>query len=75
MSTIPTGRRAPRLVYTVQEGADALREPRKQIGTLCRTRAFPNSYKGGDGGKTSPWRIPVKDVEAFMRERARAVIR
>lgn len=61
-----------RLAYTIYEAAESLGETSDMIARFCRTKVFPNAYKGGLGGRTSPWRIPAKDLTDFMAKRGGA---
>ena len=58
-----------RLAFTVYEAAEKLGETSDMVQTYCRIKAFPNAYKGGRGGRTSPWRIPAQDLVDFMKKR------
>lgn len=58
-----------RLVFSIYETAEQLAETSDMVQSLCRTGVFPNAYKGGRGGKTSPWRIPAQDITAFINAR------
>ncbi|MFF2296982.1 helix-turn-helix domain-containing protein [Arthrobacter sp. NPDC058127] len=42
------------------------------VRLLARQGAFPNAYKTGKGGRTSPTRIPWSDVEDFRKKAAPA---
>lgn len=58
-----------RLAYSIYETAELLGETSDMVATLCRTKELPNAYKGGRGGRTSPWRIPATDLTNFMKKR------
>lgn len=42
------------------------------VAQLARRGAFPHAYKAGAGTKTSPVRIPERDVEAYRARQPRA---
>jgi len=41
------------------------------IHKYCEEGVFPGAFKLGDG-RTSPWRIPQKSFEAYLKQRGQA---
>lgn len=58
-----------RMAYTAEEVAEMLAEPVVTIKRHCQTQALRGAYK--TGGKTSPWRIPMKAIEYYQATRRR----
>jgi len=56
-------------LYTTKEVADRLGVTPRAIQDWIQQRKFPNAYKLDPEGKTSPYRIPEKDVVAFEERR------
>ena len=63
-------RREPPL--TVKEAAEALNQTEKAVRYLCKSGAFPNAYQIGKAGQTSPYRIPVADLDRYEKTQPRA---
>lgn len=61
----------PRLAYTLEEVAEMLQEPVHTISEHCRTQRLKGAYKGGSGGRTSPWRIPQAAIDYYQRTQPR----
>jgi len=38
------------------------------IASYCESGVFPKAFKLGDS-KTSPWRIPQSDLQAYLKKR------
>lgn len=57
---------------SIREVADLTGMHPKTVARLTRRGVFPNAYKAGAGSKTSPVRIPVRDVEAYRARAPRA---
>lgn len=57
----------PRRAYTLQEVSEMLQEPVSTIRTHCQTQALRGAYK--TGGKTSPWRVPMKAIDYYQATR------
>jgi excisionase family DNA binding protein len=57
---------------SIREVAEQLGLHPKTVARLVHTGAFPNAYKAGSGAKTSPIRIPLRDVEAYRSRQPRA---
>ncbi|MGO3089545.1 MAG: hypothetical protein ACTII7_07660 [Galactobacter sp.] len=53
------------LTVSVTQAAVVLGEQGDQVRAYCCTGVL-QATKGGGGGRTSPWRIPVKALAAFM---------
>ena len=49
-----------------KEAAEMLRCTKSYISVLCRNKKFPNAEQDAVG---SPWRIPIKDIEQYMKRR------
>lgn len=64
-------RRPQQADLRVSEAADALGLHPETIRQLARRGEFPNSYKTGKGGRTSPTRIPYTDIEDFRKRQPR----
>jgi IS30 family transposase len=45
------------------------------VSGLVRRGYFPNAYKSGRGGVSSPWRIPAQDVVDYRARQPRAALR
>ncbi|MCP4605077.1 MAG: helix-turn-helix domain-containing protein [Proteobacteria bacterium] len=58
---------------TAKEVATRLNVTPRAIQDWVRRGYFPNAYKVGPG-KTSPYRIPEKDVVAFEENRKQSVV-
>jgi excisionase family DNA binding protein len=56
----------------VSEAAELLGVAAKTVQRLARRGAFPNAYKGGTGGRTSPIRIPLADLQNYRALQPRA---
>ncbi len=54
-------------LLTIQEVADQLRVSPRHAMVLLKAGNFPNAFKIGTG-ESSPWRIPISDVDAFMQK-------
>lgn len=67
-----TGKRQPERDLTVREVAELTGQCTKTVATLARRGAFPHAYKAGSGGRTSPIRIPERDLEAWRARQPRA---
>lgn len=59
--------------FTTKEVATRLNVTSRAIQDWVRQGYFPNAYKVGPG-KTSPYRIPEKDVVAFEEKRKSVAI-
>lgn len=57
---------------TVKELAEQIGLHPVSVSDLVRRGYFPNAYKGGRGGPTSPWRIPAQDVADYRAKAPRA---
>jgi predicted DNA-binding transcriptional regulator AlpA len=55
-------------VLKVREIAEVADAPISTIQQALRDGRFPNAFKLG--GETAPWRVPVEDVERFLRGEA-----
>jgi predicted DNA-binding transcriptional regulator AlpA len=58
--------------YSIREVADLTGMHPKTVARLARQGVFPHAYKAGTGSKTSPVRIPLRDVEAYRSRQPRA---
>jgi excisionase family DNA binding protein len=58
--------------FSVREAADQLGLHPKTVSRMARQGVFPNAYKAGSGTRTSPIRIPGRDVEAYRARQPRA---
>ena len=56
-------------LYTTKEVADRRGVTPRAIQDWIQQRKFPNAYKLDPEGRTSPYRIPEKDVVAFEERR------
>lgn len=62
---------AEKQVYTLEEAADELGLSRATMNRrIADPSIFPNAWKTGPG-RTSRWRIPLSDIEAFKKEHGR----
>lgn len=52
-------------VVSIKESATYLAERENQVAAWCRTGILQAS-KGATGGRTSPWRITLKALAAFV---------
>lgn len=60
-----------RTTYTVEEVAEMIRERPNMIRTLCQRGRFKGAYRGGTGGRTSPWRIPQAAIDHYQQTQPR----
>lgn len=67
-----TARKGPGRDLSVREVAELTGQCVKTVATLARKGAFPHAYKAGSGGRTSPIRIPERDLEAWRARQPRA---
>ena len=56
-------------VLTVEQAAQRLGVTTRAVRKWIRKGRFPNAYKLDPYGQTSPFRIPIKDIEAFEASR------
>ena len=56
--------------YTFEEAAEALGVSRATMNRRLAEKNFPNAWKTGPG-RTSHWRIPAADLEAFKQNHTR----
>lgn len=56
----------------ISEAATELGLHPETVRVLARSGEFPNSYKTGKGGRTSPTRIPYTDIEDWRKKQPRA---
>lgn len=61
----------PQTLLKVPDVAARLNVSRKTIVNYCEAKIFPNAFKLGES-RTSPWRIPQSDVDAYLRQQKRA---
>lgn len=52
---------------TVDEAATELRQSEVMVRKLANRGKLPGAYKGGTGGRTSPWRIPLRALELYRQ--------
>lgn len=52
----------------INQVAEFLNLHPETVRVLARRGAFPNAYKTGKGGRTSPTRIPWSDVEDWRKK-------
>ncbi|WP_018135416.1 helix-turn-helix transcriptional regulator [Acaricomes phytoseiuli] len=52
---------------TVTELAKRIGVHRVTAGRLVLQGYFPNAYKTGSGGETSPWAVPESDIPVYMK--------
>ncbi|MHA7153961.1 helix-turn-helix domain-containing protein [Arthrobacter sp. TMN-50] len=57
---------------TIKELAEQLRLSADGVRDLVSRGYFPNAYKAGRGGTTSPWRIPVTDLADYKSKQPKA---
>ncbi|NUP75339.1 MAG: helix-turn-helix domain-containing protein [Sinomonas sp.] len=57
---------------SIKEVADLTGQHPKTVAKLARQGVFPHAYKAGSGARTSPIRIPMRDVEAYRARQPRA---
>jgi hypothetical protein len=55
----------------VSEVAEHLDLHPETVRSMARAGAFPNAYKSGRGGQSSPIRIPWTDVEDYRKKQPR----
>ena len=56
-------------LYSTKEVANRLGVTSRAIQDWIQQNKFPNAYKLNPDGRTSPYRIPEKDVVAFEEKR------
>jgi excisionase family DNA binding protein len=56
-------------IMTVTEAGQLLGVTAATIGQWCKAGYFPNAYRINPRMRRSPWRIPKRDIEAFIEER------
>lgn len=50
---------------TVKDLAEHISMHPANVSDLIRRGTFPNAYKAGRGGVSSPWRVPATDVDDY----------
>ncbi|WFR84662.1 helix-turn-helix domain-containing protein [Arthrobacter sp. Y-9] len=57
---------------SIKEVAELTQQSTRVVSDLVRMGRFPNAYKAGRGGVSSPVRIPAADVDRYRRTQPRA---
>lgn len=57
---------------SIREVAEVTGMHPKTVARLVRRGVFPNAYKAGAGSRTSPVRVPARDVDAYRARAPRA---
>lgn len=50
---------------TIKQAAEQLNVNPETVRQLADRGKLPGAYKGGSGGRTSPWRIPPRALDLY----------